>query len=158
MKKKIVSILVLTLLIATIISMPVFANKPTIDISSKDSFFDIFIEANTFSLGTRIIITNIGDETITDIEWTFDASGGTIIFGDGEHGNIPTSMAAEDVLTLIIYPAPGLFPDADGQSPIGVGAITMTAMVQGTVGSTLTGESTTKNAFLLGPFILMSPI
>jgi len=45
--KKIVGILVVTLLIATIITMPAFANKPTSDISSKDSFFDIFIEVES---------------------------------------------------------------------------------------------------------------
>ena len=59
---------------------------------------------------------------------------------------------------VILMPLPILFPDADGQSPIGVGAITMTAMVQGTVGSTLKSDSTTADAFLLGPFILMSRI
>ena len=157
MKKKIVGILSIMLLISSILTTTAIANNSKSDISNKDVFFEIWVDTGNFSLGTRINIKNIGDEIIQDIEWTFNASGGTIIFGDGvQGGRLPTSLHPTDGIIVILMPAPRLFPNADGQSPIGVGAITMTAVVQGTVGSTLKSDSTTADAFLLGPFILMS--
>ena len=154
MQRKLLGILVVTLLIATISSIPAIANKPTSDLSKTDSFFDIFVESSVFGLGTRIIINNIGDLTIRDIDWTFNASGGTIVFGDGEHGRIPT-MLPNDEIMLLLKPAPGISPDSDGQSPIGLGAITMTVTAQGSVGSTIERGDTAADAFLLGPFILI---
>ena len=155
MNKKIIGIFVVTLLITTILSIPTIANKPTSDSSKTDPFFDIFVESSVFGLGTRIIINNIGDLTIRDIDWTFNASGGTIVFGDGEHGRIPT-MLPNDEIVLLLKPAPGISPDSDGQSPIGLGAITMTVTAQGSVGSTIARGDTSADALLLGPFILMN--
>jgi hypothetical protein len=173
MKKKSVSIFILTLLmiIATLPLVGSTAEKTENLVSSyttlPESSFPVRIVTdisdmvgNVFknSAGLEITIKNIGDETINDIEWTFSATGGIIIFGDGEHGSIPTSMRPEDDIRVILRPAPGIFPDADGQSPIGIGLITMTATAQGTIGSTLESDSTTADAFLLGPFILMNRI
>jgi hypothetical protein len=156
MKKKIIGILKAILLVTTILTTTALANNPTSYISNTDVFFDIFVDTGNYSLGTRINIKNIGDQIAQDIEWTFNASGGTIVFGDGEHGRIPTSMNPNDEILVILMPIPRLFPEADGQSPIGVGIINMTVAVQGTVGSTLKYDKISSNAFLLGPFILMS--
>jgi hypothetical protein len=142
------------LLFTTILTITGFAGNPTSDISNIESFFDVFIDTGNYSLGTRIIIKNIGDEIAQDVEWTFNASGGIIVFGDGEHGYIPSSMNPNDEKIVILMPAPRIFPDADGQSPIGVGTITMTVSVLGTIGSKIQSGSTTSSAFLLGPFIL----
>ena len=147
------------LLFTTILTITGFAGNPTSDISNIDSFFDVFIDTGNYSLGTRIIIKNIGDEIAQDVEWTLNASGGIIVFGDGiRGGRIPTSMPPNDKKMVKLMPAPRLFPDADGQSPIGFGPITLKATVRGSVGSTLRSGSATSNAFLLGPFILMSRI
>jgi hypothetical protein len=104
----------------------------------------------------RIIIKNIGDQIAKNIEWTLNSSGGIIVFGDGIRGSRPpTSMDPKDEKIVTLVPAPLLFPNADGQSPIGLGPINMKATVKGSVGSTIQSASATSDAFLLGPFILM---
>lgn len=111
-------------------------------------FDDINGESN-ISAGLRIIITNIGDHIMQDIDWTFDAEGGTIIFGDGERGKIPVLDSGEEI-DIILRPVPFIFQDADGNSPIGFGSITLMA----TARTSTDIMELTEDKFLIGPFLL----
>ncbi len=156
MKNNIVWVLGIIFLITTISTFDVYASNPNNEASIFDSFFDVFTEIGNYSFGVKIIIKNIGDEIAQDIDWTVNTSenGGIIVFGDGEHGRLPTSMNPNEERTINLMPIPRLFSNADGQSPIGFGNVNIIVSVKGTVGSTLKTGSATSKAFLLGPFVL----
>jgi len=165
MKRKIVGIFVCTLLIVMIIPSFGTINEQVNGENLVSSYFPlavpVFVKIDGIDgeskiiAGLRITITNTGDEIIQDIDWTFNTSGGIIIFGDGKQGGrLPISLHPMDETTVILRPAPRLFPDTEGQSPIGIGVITMEVTLQATVGSTIDSASVTSNAFLLGPIIL----
>ncbi len=156
MKNNIVLVIGIIFLITTISTFNVYASNPNNEVSIFDSFFDVFTEIGNYSFGVKIIIKNIGDEIAQDIDWTVNTSenGGIIVFGDGEHGRLPTSMNPNEERTINLMPIPRLFSNADGQSPIGFGNVNIIVSVKGTVGSTLKTGSATSKAFLLGPFVL----
>ena len=156
MKNKIVAMLEIILLITTILTFNVFACNPKCEILNIESFFDITVETGNYNFGVKIIFKNIGDEIVQDIDWAVNASesSGIIVFGDGEHGRLPTSMNPNEERTINLMPIPRLFPNADGQSPIGFGIVNMIVSVKGVVGSTLKTSSATSKVFLLGPFVI----
>ncbi len=156
MKNNLVLIIGIILLITTISTFNVYAGNQKSEVLINDSFFDVFTELGDYSFGVKIIIKNVGDEIAYDIDWTVNTSesGGIIVFGDGEHGRIPTSMNPNEERTVILMPIPRLFSKADGQSPIGFGNVNIIVSVKGTIGSTLRTSSATSKAFLLGPFVL----
>lgn len=156
MKNNIVLVIGIIFLITTISTFDVYASNPNNEASIFDSFFDVFTEIGNYSFGVKIIIKNIGDEIAQDIDWTVNTSenGGIIVFGDGEHGRLPTSMNPNEERTINLMPIPRLFSNADGQSPIGFGNVNIIVSVKGTVGSTLKTGSATSKVFLLGPFVL----
>lgn len=159
MKRKIVGILVFMVLLGMsippiqIITGKVIEENP---ISTKNQnsmaaylkFEGVDGESEGPSVGLRITIGNPGSVPMNDIDWSFDAEGGTIIFGDGEHGNIPTLDAVEEAY-ILLRPGHFIFRNADGQSPIGIGSITLTATAET---STVTLEIN-KDVFLIGPII-----
>jgi len=156
MKRKIVGIFVCTLLIVMIIPSFGTINEQVNGENLVSSYFPlavpVFVKIDGIDgeskiiAGLRITITNTGDEIIQDIDWTFNTSGGIIIFGDGKQGGrLPISLHPMDETTVIL---------TEGQSPIGIGVITMEVTLQATVGSTIDSASVTSNAFLLGPIIL----
>jgi hypothetical protein len=156
MKNKIVLVIGIILLITTISTFNVYASYPKNEVLKIDSFFDVYIDIDDYSIGLEIIIKNNGDEIASGIDWTVNTSesGGIIVFGDGEHGRIPTSMNPNEERTVILMPIPRFFSKADGQSPIGFGNVNIIVSVKGTVGSTLRTGSATMKAFLLGPFVI----
>jgi len=103
----------------------------------------------TTSLGLIIVIGNIGSYIMQDVDWTFDAEGGTIVFGDGARGRIPIIYPGEEV-EIILRPLSFLFRDANGNSPIGFGNITLKSTA---TNSTDTMEIS-EGKFLIGPIIL----
>jgi hypothetical protein len=104
---------------------------------------------STVSLGLRIIIGNIGDHIMSDIDWTFNAEGGTIIFGDGERGRIPVLNPGEEV-DIILRPIPVIFQDSFGQSPIGFGSITLITTAQ----TSTDILELTEDKLLIGPLFI----
>ncbi|PNX50977.1 MAG: hypothetical protein BV456_04875 [Thermoplasmata archaeon M8B2D] len=101
------------------------------------------------SAGFILTIKNLGDQILRDIEWTFDTEGGTVIFGDGIRGTIPVLNESEEI-NIIFRPGNFILKNADGQSPIGIGRVTLMATAQT---STDIAE-TTEDIFLIGPIIL----
>ena len=138
--KKLIGILILIIFFGTIV-LPVIASiNQNVNRENQESSYNplsmhgyIKYEGingeSTFSLGLRIIITNNGDHMMSDIDWTFDAEGGTIIFGDGERGRIPVLNPGEKV-DIILRPIPVIFQDSYGQSPVGLGSITLITTAQ----------------------------
>lgn len=132
-------------------------------ISSSNSLaIDAFLKISgadgesNISAGLSITIINIGYEIIQDIDWTFNTSGGILIFGDGKQGGrLPISLNPNDETKVILKPIPRLSSDADGQSPIGLGIINIKVTIQAIVGSTIQSGSVTSKAFLLGPIIFI---
>ena len=100
------------------------------------------------SAGVKITITNIGSVMMHDIDWTFDSEGGAIRFGDGITGRIPVLEPDEEAV-IILKPGHFLLHHADGQSPIGLGFVTLMATAET---SSVTVE-VTENVFLIGPII-----
>jgi hypothetical protein len=100
------------------------------------------------SVGLRITIGNSGSVPMNDIDWTFDAEGGIIVFGDGVQGNIPMLDAGEET-HIFLRPGHFILQNAEGQSPIGIGGITLMATAKT---STDTLEIT-EDEFLIGPII-----
>jgi hypothetical protein len=159
MKRKIVGISVLMLLlgisilpIETItgnvtVKNPTSTNNP-ISMAGYIKMSGIEGDVTKMSAGLRITIGNSGSVPMNDIDWTFDAEGGTIIFGDGLHGNIPMIDAGEETY-ILLRPGHFILQNADGQSPIGLGSITLMATAKT---STDTLEIT-EDVFLIGPII-----
>ena len=160
MEKKIVVILVVMLLlgisipsIETItgkvtVKNPIHTNSP-ISMAAYLKFEGVDGEAEGPSVGLRITIGNSGSVPMTDIDWTFDAEGGTIIiFGDGLHGNIPMLDAGKETY-IFLRPGHFILQNADGQSPIGIGGITLMA----TAKTSIDTLETTEDVFLIGPII-----
>jgi hypothetical protein len=157
--KKIIGILVLILLLGISILPIVTINGKVIEGSNFLSNIQINMagyihvkgidgESKGPSVGLRITIGNSGSVPMNDIDWTFDAEGGTIVFGDGVHGNIPTLDPGEET-HIFLRPGHFILQNADGQSPIGVGGITLMATAKT---STDTLEIT-EDEFLIGPII-----
>ena len=158
--KKIIAILIMTLFVGTTV-LPVMGtiNENVNRENLISSYIPLSMPAylkvegingeSKISAGVRITITNIGDHMMQDIEWTFDAEGGTIIFGDGVTGRIPVLDTGEEI-SIILRPVPVIFQDADGQSPLGFGSITLMATAK-TSSDTM---EATKDTFLIGPFLL----
>jgi hypothetical protein len=151
--KKIIGIFVLMLLLG--ISMPSIQTisgnvtvENSISIAGYIKMGSIEGDVTKMSAGLRITIGNLGSVPMNDIDWTFDAEGGTIIFGDGIHGNIPTIDAGEET-HIILRPGHFILQNANGQSPIGVGVVTLMATAKT---STDTLEIT-EDVFLIGPII-----
>lgn len=103
----------------------------------------------TTSLGLIIVIGNIGSYIMQDVDWTFDAEGGTIVFGDGARGRIPIIYPGEEV-EIILRPLSFLFRDANGNSPIGFGNITL----KSTATNSTDAMEISEDKFLIGPIIL----
>jgi hypothetical protein len=103
----------------------------------------------TTSLGLIMVIGNIGSYIMQDVDWTFDAEGGTIVFGDGARGRIPIIYPGEEV-EIILRPLPVLFRDANGSSPIGFGNITL----KSTATTSTDTMELTEDKFLIGPILL----
>jgi hypothetical protein len=103
----------------------------------------------TTSLGLIMVIGNIGTYIMQDIDWTFDAEGATIVFGDGARGRIPIIYPEEEV-EIILRPLPVLFRDANGRSPIGFGNITL----KSTATTSTDTMELSEDKFLIGPIIL----
>lgn len=101
-----------------------------------------------------IEIENTGDTLLRDIDWTYNAKeeSGRIVFGDGEHGTIPTLEPGEKE-TIILLPFPRVLSFADGQSPIGFGNILMSSSVKTSTGASAEDQ---EKVFLLG--FLLIPI
>ena len=99
-----------------------------------------------------IEIENVGSTIIREIDWTFnaEAENGRIIFGDGEHGRIPTLDPGEKEV-IILAPFPNLISIADGQSPIGFGNIIMMSTAETSTGTSAEDQL---RIFLFGPFML----
>ena len=162
MKKKILGILICTLLIVIIVPPIETITGKLIGeshISSNDPIpLAVFAKIDSIegeagngkksSAGLRITIGNPGSVPMNDIDWTFDAEGGTIIFGDGIQGNIPTIDAGEET-HILLRPGHFILRNADGQSPIGLGIITLMATAET---PTDTAE-VTEDVFLIGPII-----
>jgi len=104
---------------------------------------------STTSLGLKMIIGNIGSYIMQDVDWTFDAEGGTIVFGDGVKGRIPIIYPGEEV-EIILRPLPILFRDANGSSPIGFGNINL----KSTAISSADTMELSEEKFFIGPIIL----
>jgi hypothetical protein len=100
------------------------------------------------SAGVKLTIINSGSHIMSDIDWTFDAEGGTIVFGDGINGRIPVLEPGEEA-TILLRPGHFILHHADGQSPIGLGFVTLMATAET---STDTAEIT-EDVFLIGPII-----
>ena len=159
MKKKIVGILVVMLLLGisipsieiitgkVTVENPIHTNSP-ISMAAYLKFEGVDGEAEGPSVGLRITIGNLGSVPMNDIDWTFDAEGGTIVFGDGLHGNIPMLDAGQETY-ILLRPGHFILQNADGQSPIGIGSITLMATAKT---STDTLE-TTEDVLLIGPII-----
>jgi uncharacterized membrane protein len=157
--KKIIGILVLMLLLGISI-LPIvtingkvieeshFLSKTQLTMAGYIHVKGIDGESKGPSVGLRITIGNSGSVPMNDIDWTFDAEGGTIIFGDGVQGNIPMLDAGEET-HIFLRPGHFILQNADGQSPIGVGRITLMATAKT---STDTLEIT-EDEFLIGPII-----
>jgi hypothetical protein len=161
MKKKIVGILVLMLLlgisIPPIVTISGKANNENHVMSNSEKFTAAYLkfsgvkgeaDPSKMSAGVKLTIINIGDYMMRDIDWTFNMEGGTIIFGDGERGTIPVLDAGEEI-SFIFRPGHFIFQNADGQSPIGFGIVTLMATAKT---STVTAELT-EDIFLIGPII-----
>ena len=159
MNKKIIGILVLMLLLGISILPIVTINGKVIGESHFLSNTQLTMagyihvkgidgESKGPSVGLRITIGNSGSVPMNDIDWTFDAEGGTIIFGDGVQGNIPMLDAGEET-HIFLRPGHFILQNADGQSPIGIGRITLMATAKT---STDTLEIT-EDEFLIGPII-----
>jgi hypothetical protein len=158
--KKIIGILIIILFFGTTV-LPVIGSinqnvdRENLDSSNNPLSIHGYIKykgingESAVSLGLRIIITNIGDHIMSDIDWTFDAEGGTIIFGDGERGRIPVLNPGEEV-DIILRPIPIIFQDSYGQSPIGLGSINLITTAQT---STDTMEIS-EEKILIGPLFL----
>ena len=161
MKRKIVGLLVLIMLLGISIS-PIEAITGKLigesHISSNTSkplaaflkFDDIKGESNgqKSSAGVRLTIINSGSSIMSGVDWTFDAEGGTIVFGDGITGRIPVLEPGEEA-TILLKPGHFILNHADGQSPIGLGFVTLMATAET---STDTAEIT-EDVFLIGPII-----
>jgi hypothetical protein len=157
--KKIIGILVLMLLLGISI-LPIvtingkvieeshFLSKTQLTMAGYIHVKGIDGESKGPSVGLRITIGNSGSVPMNDIDWTFDVEGGTIIFGDGVQGNIPMLDAGEET-HIFLRPGHFILQNADGQSPIGVGRITLMATAKT---STDTLEIT-EDEFLIGPII-----
>lgn len=159
MKRKIVGILVIMLLLGiSIPSIEIITGKVTVEnpnptnnpvsMAGYIKFEGIDGETHGPSVGLRITIGNLGSVPMNDIDWTFDAEGGTIIFGDGERGTIPMLDAGEET-HIFLRPGYFMLQNADGQSPMGIGSITLMATAKT---STDTLEIT-EDVFLIGPII-----
>ena len=160
MEKKIVGILVVMLLLGiSIPSIEMINGKVTVENSIHTNspvsmaayikFEGVDGEAEGPSVGLRITIGNLGSVPINGIDWTFDAEGGTIlVFGDGLHGTIPMLDAGEET-HIFFRPGHFILRNADGQSPIGLGGITLMATAKT---STDTLEIT-EDVLLIGPII-----
>ena len=151
MKKKIVSLMVLVVLLTPVLLVTAeppkgFLNK----IRNKPHYF--VTDSLNFSIGLELVFQNIGSAEVRDIEWSFSAEGGTIIFGDGISGRIPV-LLPEDEIIVILMPAPGIFPDAQDWSPTGFGDIIMNLVSETSTGETAEDR---RDGFLLGPIILMN--
>ena len=158
--KKIIGILIITIFVVNAV-LPVVAS-----INKKNSE-EILISSNNplsihgylkvkgingesrASAGLILTIGNIGDHIMQDIDWTLEAEGGTIIFGDGERGRIPILNPQEEI-DIILRPIPIIFRDAEGQSPIGFGNITLMAPAK----TSTDIMELTENKLLIGPFFL----
>jgi hypothetical protein len=101
------------------------------------------------SAGFILTIMNLGDQILRDIEWTFDTEGGTVIFGDGIRGTRPVLNESEEI-NIIFRPGNFILKNADGQSPIGLGRVTLMA----TAKTSTDIAETTEDIFLIGPIIL----
>jgi len=143
--KKIIGILVLMLLLGISILPIVSINGKVIEenpISTNNPLaMAVYVkikgidgESEGPSVGLRITIGNPGSVPLNDIDWTFDAEGGTIIFGDGVQGNIPMLDAGEEA-HIFLRPGHFILQNADGQSPIGVGSITLMATAKTSTGT-----------------------
>ena len=161
MKRKIAGILVLLLLlgisISPIVTINGKANNENHVMSNSEIFTAAYLkfsdvkgeaDPSKTSAGVKLTITNIGDHMMRDIDWTFDMEGGTIIFGDGERGNIPVLDVGEEI-SFIFRPGHFIFQHADGQSHIGFGIVTLMATAKS---STVTAELT-EDVYLIGPII-----
>jgi hypothetical protein len=157
--KKIIGIIVLILLLGICILSIVTINGKIIEESNFLSNSQLKMagyihvkgidgESKGPSVGLRITIGNLGSVPMTDIDWTFNADGATIVFGDGVHGRIPTLDPGEET-HIFLRPGHFILQNSDGQSPIGVGSITLMATAKT---STETLEIT-EDEFLIGPII-----
>ena len=157
--KKIIGVLILMILLAVSILSIVTINGKVIEkthfLSNTQFNMAGYIhvkgidgESKGPSVGLRITIGNLGSVPMNNIEWTLDAEGGTIVFGDGVNGNIPILDAGEEI-HIFLRPGHFILQNADGQSPIGIGRITLMAKAKT---STETLEIT-EDEFLIGPII-----
>lgn len=158
--RKIIGIILMFLFIGATI-LPVLGTINVNNISGKDNpsndplsmaaylKFEGIDGESTISLGLKIVIGNIGSYLLQDVDWTFDAEGGTIVFGDGARGRIPIIYPGEEV-EIILRPLPVLFRDANGSSPIGFGNITL----KSTATTSTDNMELSEDKFLIGPIIL----
>ena len=164
MQRKIVGILLIIVLIGII--MPPIENitgkviEETNISSTSTNPFAVFMKISDIkgesngkksSAGVKLTIINSGSVIMQNIEWTFDTEGGTLVFGDGINGRIPELVPLEEA-EILLKPGHFILDHADGQSPIGLGFVTLMATAET---STDTAEIT-EDAFLLGPIILFN--
>lgn len=159
MKRKIVVILVLLAIVILIKPSIEAINETSIEedsvISNNMLLPDMFVKIDSIegeseiSVGLKITITNLGEYMKQNVEWTFNADGENIRFGDGITGRIPVLDSGQE-FDIILRPAHFLLNNADGQSPIGFGSVNLMATART---STDTAE-TTENTFIIGPFLL----
>ena len=125
MNKKQISLIICILLVIPV-STVLGTNNEKNDMFLSCGELEVSLQPMPIYLGVKLVISNVGTETLNDVDWTFNTTGGIYVMGGVGSGAVE-SLDPDESITIKLRPR----PLAEISSPIGLGFIVCSVPVRG---------------------------